>query len=130
VSERRTLLVAYIRTAVASVLGFHAVAPIDTRQALSTLGIDSLMAVDLKNRLEFSIGCALRPTLVFDYPTVEAIADYLLHQVLYVEDTQEARPQWHDGETRFSGVQATQLEELPEAEAEAMLLDELDKLNY
>ena len=130
VSERRTLLVAHIRTAVASVLGFHAVAPIDTRQALSTLGIDSLMAVDLKNRLEFSVGCALRPTLVFDYPTVDAIADYLLHQVLYVEDTQEARPQRHDGATRFSGVQATKLEELPEAEAEAMLLDELDKLNY
>ncbi len=41
------------------------------------MGIDSLMAVELKNLLESSLGHTLRATLLFDYPTVEAIVDYL-----------------------------------------------------
>ena len=32
---------------------------------------DSLMAVELRGRFEQSLGCALRPTLLFDYPTIE-----------------------------------------------------------
>ena len=41
------------------------------------LGMDSLMAVELQRRLEHSMGCSLRSTLMFDYPTVESLAAYL-----------------------------------------------------
>ena len=50
---------------------------IESRQRLFDMGIDSLMAVELKNLLESSLGQTLSATLLFDYPTVEAIADYL-----------------------------------------------------
>ena len=39
------------------------------------------MRVELRNRLAQATGVRLEPTLVFDYPTPEAIAGYLLGQL-------------------------------------------------
>ncbi|MCC5670510.1 acyl carrier protein [Nostoc sp. CHAB 5784] len=44
--------------------------------------MDSLMAVELKNRLESTLSCSLPATLVFDYPTIEALVDYLLKDAI------------------------------------------------
>jgi hypothetical protein len=41
-------------------------------------GLDSLGAVELRNSLEASLGLTLPGTLVFDYPTVDALSDYVL----------------------------------------------------
>ena len=41
------------------------------------LGMDSLRASELRNRLQTSLDCTLPPTLVFKYPTVEALVDHL-----------------------------------------------------
>jgi len=50
---------------------------IDVRKGLFDLGMDSLMSVELKSRLEATTGCALPATLTFKYPTVVALADFL-----------------------------------------------------
>jgi hypothetical protein len=44
--------------------------------------MDSLMAVDLKTRLETSVGQRLASTLTFNHPTVSALTAYLADQVL------------------------------------------------
>ena len=44
--------------------------------------MDSLMAVELKGRLERSLNVSLPPTLTFNYPTIEALANYLLSDAL------------------------------------------------
>ena len=69
---------------VARVLGPATPASIGERQPLSELGLDSLMAVELRNLLGACLGLeqALPATLVFDYPTVEALAGYLAKTVL------------------------------------------------
>jgi hypothetical protein len=46
------------------------------------MGMDSLMAVELKARLERSLGVPLPSTLTFNYPTIKALVDYLLSDVL------------------------------------------------
>ncbi|NEQ16744.1 MAG: type I polyketide synthase, partial [Moorea sp. SIO3E2] len=51
-------------------------------QRLIDLGLDSLMAVQLRNHLQSSVGCSLRSTLLFDYPTIEAMVDYLSQELL------------------------------------------------
>jgi acyl carrier protein len=50
---------------------------IDNRTPLSTLGLDSLMALELRNRLEASLGVTLSATLVWNYPTIGEMAPFL-----------------------------------------------------
>lgn len=80
--QRRLRLFDYVRSQVAATLGMAAPEQLEPRQRLFDLGIDSLMAVELKNRLESGLGISLRSTLVFDYPTVEALMNHLTENAL------------------------------------------------
>jgi myxalamid-type polyketide synthase MxaB len=87
-TDPRALLAAHVRTVVGKVLGKQDVADMDERSRLFDLGLESLMAVELRGRFEQSIGCALRPTLLFDYPTIEALVEHLAGKF----EEQRARP--------------------------------------
>jgi myxalamid-type polyketide synthase MxaB len=84
--QRFTLLTDYLRSEIASVLGLNSGVQIDMRSRLFEFGLDSLMAVELKNKLQAGLGCSLRSTLLFDYPTLEALIPYLLYEVLQLVD--------------------------------------------
>ncbi|WP_437758348.1 SDR family NAD(P)-dependent oxidoreductase [Sorangium sp. So ce1389] len=73
---RRTEIDARVRGHVAQVLGLSS-SSVDAARPLQELGFDSLMAVELRNRLAAELGQALPATLVFDYPTADRLADYL-----------------------------------------------------
>jgi len=81
-AERHARLADYVRSQVAATLGMASLDSIEPRQRLFDIGIDSLMAVELKNRLESGLAVSLRSTLVFDYPTVEALVSHLSQEVL------------------------------------------------
>jgi pimaricinolide synthase PimS1 len=55
----------------------------DPQQGFSTLGMDSLMAVDLRNRMWSALGprVPLPPTLFFDFPNFDALADHLVAHI-------------------------------------------------
>ena len=82
-TRQRALLIEYVQERAAAVLGADA-AHLDARRPLNELGLDSLTAVELRNLLGRGLDLkrALPATLVFDYPTVEAISDYLARDVL------------------------------------------------
>ena len=84
--ERRALLRDYVRAKVAETLRRQSARQLPDDQGLFDLGIDSLMAVELKNRFEKDLARPLRPTLVFDYPTVEAITGYLAREISLAEE--------------------------------------------
>jgi NAD(P)-dependent dehydrogenase (short-subunit alcohol dehydrogenase family)/acyl carrier protein len=75
--ERHGALLDYLRSQVAATLGMASPEQLEPRQRLFDIGMDSLMAVELKNRLESGLGMSLRSTLVFDYPTLEALMTHL-----------------------------------------------------
>jgi aryl carrier-like protein len=78
-TRRREMLLAFVAEQVARVLAAPSAAAIDSRQPLNELGLDSLMAVELRNRLGRGLGLArsLPATLVFDHPTLEALSSFL-----------------------------------------------------
>jgi NADPH:quinone reductase-like Zn-dependent oxidoreductase/acyl carrier protein len=64
------------------ILGFAAHRHIEPKQPLQELGLDSLMAVEFRNALATSLGQPLPSTLLFNYPAIEDIAQYVAAEVL------------------------------------------------
>ena len=74
--NRREALVAYVRGESARVLALDA-EQVDVAKGLFDMGMDSLMSVELKARLEKGTGRRLPTTLTFNYPSVGALAEFL-----------------------------------------------------
>jgi acyl carrier protein len=79
--EREALVLAVVREQAAAVLGHPSADAVDPKANFKDLGFDSLGAVELRNRLAEASGVRLDATLVFDYPTPEAVAAYLQGKV-------------------------------------------------
>ncbi len=76
-AEREEIVVAFVATHAAAILGHASMAAIDPDAAFKDLGFDSLSAVELRNRLIEATGLPLPSTLIFDYPTTAAAASLL-----------------------------------------------------
>jgi acyl transferase domain-containing protein/SAM-dependent methyltransferase/acyl carrier protein len=122
--EREELLVGFVRRQVIKVLRIDPSHVLDRKHRLMDLGVDSLMAVELRNLLTNGLGLArkLPATLMFDYPTVEAIARYLEREMFDGEKpaTPQPRPETQPA------LSAGEIEQLSEEEVEALLLKKLD----
>ena len=88
-SEHAAIVQQLVLTHVAAVLGHASPAAIDPQRPFKELGIDSLGATELRNRLGHATGLKLPTTLAFDHPTPAAVAQHL-HQQADGDDTTEA----------------------------------------
>ena len=79
-SERVSILCDVVRAEVMRVLRLDPASPPSRQDRLMELGMDSLMAVQLRNSLNRTLGLekGLPSTLIFDHPTIEAIAHFVL----------------------------------------------------
>jgi NADPH:quinone reductase-like Zn-dependent oxidoreductase/SAM-dependent methyltransferase/aryl carrier-like protein len=78
--QREEMLRTYLREQVARVLGASP-AKLDVDQPLNELGLDSLMAVELRNRVEVDLGTAVPVTLLLQRPSLARLAKQLLEQL-------------------------------------------------
>jgi myxalamid-type polyketide synthase MxaC len=85
--QRRQLLLAHVRAEAETVLGWPQGEHIRPTQGFFDLGMDSLQANELRNRLQASLGCALPSTLTFRFPTAAELADHLARDVFGTRGT-------------------------------------------
>lgn len=91
-SRQRPIMAAFVRDMALRALGADPAKPVDPRTPLGDLGLDSLLAVELRNKLGKALDLALPSTLLFDYPSIETLTDYLLAAVLPEERPAEKPP--------------------------------------
>jgi myxalamid-type polyketide synthase MxaE and MxaD len=88
--ERRPRLAAYLQGAVGQVLRLSP-SRVGLTVALGSLGLDSLMALELRNRLEAGLEISLPATFAWNYPTIREMLPYLAGRMnLALEDTPPA----------------------------------------
>ncbi len=80
--DPRSALVEHLRTLVGRVLRLRP-ERIDTCAPLGGLGLDSLTALELRNRIEADLGVALSPTVTWSYPDLDALAGHLAESLSF-----------------------------------------------
>jgi acyl transferase domain-containing protein/NAD(P)-dependent dehydrogenase (short-subunit alcohol dehydrogenase family)/acyl carrier protein len=83
-NKRWNFVMTQVRGYAVKVLGTDQSKLIEPQQPLNELGLDSLMAVELRNALGAAVGRALPATLLFKYPSLQALTDYLAYDVLAI----------------------------------------------
>ncbi len=125
-SKRWGLLHLFVREQTVKVLGVDSSRSISLQQPLTELGLDSLMAVELRNALGKSIAQTLPATLLFDHPTIEALVNHLGKNVLALEFSGNGEEDSHreNGKAAIAEKEA-KLDELSEEEMAALLEERL-----
>ncbi|MFJ2116623.1 acyl carrier protein, partial [Streptomyces sp. NPDC087850] len=92
-SEVRGVLTDLVRSHAATVLGHTTPDALPLDGGFLDNGFDSLTAVDLRNRLNTATGLRLPPTLVFDYPTPNSLAQHIGEEILSQDG--EGETEWN-----------------------------------
>ncbi len=108
----------------------------DPRRTLNEVGFDSLTAVEFCNRVSRSIGQRLNPTVLFDYPTLEGLAGYVLRELLGLELAAESPAgagTLNSGSAESAVQEAAKVlddvETMSDAEMDALVTAQLGKLD-
>ncbi|QKW05279.1 SDR family NAD(P)-dependent oxidoreductase [Streptomyces sp. NA04227] len=142
--RRKAVLVRHCTEQVASVLSLD-VSRIDTAVPLNSLGFDSLMSLELRKRLEALLQIELPATVVWRFPTIDALVPFLAEcmeipleagppesgPLAEAVDGPDADPTRTGGSlpaTASESASASELDQLPDAEIEALLLAKLTEI--
>lgn len=125
-TQRLEVLMSHLQQELAGVLGLTGKLS-DRHQGFFEMGMDSLMAVELKNRLEVDLGCSLPGTLVFEAPTLQDLGRYLAYQVLEWPEAAAENPSGSEPEADTAAAMEA-VAQLSEEEVAASISDRLSRL--
>jgi len=122
-NKRKALLVSHLQDQVATVLGMIST-PSAQESGFAEMGMDSMMTIELKNRLETSLQVSLPATVAFEYPTIETLSDYTLHEMFKNEEVENK----FDIDARSDGSNVEDFTLIKELDNEPDTLEGVDAL--
>ena len=125
-AERKRQLLRFIQVEVAGVLGLGAQLP-DPEQGFFEMGMDSLLSLEFKTRLETALARSLPVTLVFDHPTSESLTAFLVNEISGQADGTPSASRTVERDD--ASLLVAEIAQLSDAEAEALLLQKLEMTN-
>jgi acyl transferase domain-containing protein/NADPH:quinone reductase-like Zn-dependent oxidoreductase/acyl carrier protein len=117
-AQRRALLEVRVEERVRTILSLPAAQPIDAARPLHEYGLDSLLAIELRNAISLDLGVKLSSTVLFDYPTMGGLTDWLFRDVLKQGSVSEAKD--HEPSRPAAGSVFEDVAELTEDEVELL----------
>ncbi|MGK7875119.1 MAG: SDR family NAD(P)-dependent oxidoreductase [Xenococcaceae cyanobacterium] len=122
--EREEILQVHLRSLVAKILGLSSSQLPDLNIGFVEIGIDSLMALELKNKLEVQLGTSLPATIAIEYPTIEKLSEYISKEVMGWKSVER------DESKTAKVTEQTNLQALSDEEAQAKLMSTLSSMGY
>jgi acyl transferase domain-containing protein len=120
---RSDLVFEHIRQRLIQVLRLDLSQPVDFQKGLTEIGMDSLMAVELRNLLQSDFNKPIPVSAMFECPTLRALADFIIAE-FFADGPQPVE------EPRQQTAADKALAEMSEDEAEISLLDELNRRGF
>jgi len=131
-AKQHSLIIDLIREEARHILGFDSISSIKPQDVLQELGFDSLMSVQLRNALSNKMDINLPTTLLFDYPSVDAMATYIIGQII-PEDTSDFSAEHQETQTEIFPenddieLSTSDLANMSDEDVEELLKEELRK---
>ncbi|MEM9271361.1 MAG: type I polyketide synthase [Cyanobacteria bacterium P01_F01_bin.143] len=124
--ERQNILRIHLQQQIQKILGLNNSQVLGTTQGFVDMGMDSLMAVELNNRLQAQLDTNLPATLAIEYPTIEKLSKHLAEEVMGWKPEVEM-------EDKLLSVEEDKLSDLTnlsDEEAQARLANTLSNMGY
>lgn len=122
--QRKELLYTVVREQIKNILQYDSIDEVGINQSFSDMGVDSLIAIRFRDDLSKFLSISLPSTIVFDYPSIEVLVNYLNDEVFKELDSDTIK-----SEQSGPGPQSDDdISEISEEQAEDELLKELEAL--
>lgn len=125
--ERRKNLLDFVLLTVARVLRIASGQGFKEKSRLMDLGMDSLMAVELRNRLAKALALQdrLPVSLIYDYPTPASIASFLEQELIDIGHWKNIKEPPAKDTSSTIGTSVEEIAELSDEQVEVMLMERL-----
>ncbi|MCP4262402.1 MAG: SDR family NAD(P)-dependent oxidoreductase [Planctomycetes bacterium] len=114
--EKHTILLNFVTETAQQAIGIDTSNIMDTNKPLMDLGMDSLMAVEIRNSLGKGLDTSLPVSLLFNYPTVNEITMYLEQKIIKSNEEHSGTAQSDEGFSYLDSLNQNDLEELINSE--------------
>ncbi|NVJ12702.1 type I polyketide synthase [Myxococcus sp. AM010] len=121
-NRKLELLRQHVAGQVSATLGMPASERLSGNERLFELGVDSLLAIEIKNRLASSLGRGLRSTLIFDFPTVNGLVAHLTEELGLGTEVQKKQ----EASREAQGALSAEIQGLSEQELTSLIDQELE----
>jgi len=129
--RQRSLLEQHLQEQIGQVLRLPA-SEVDIYIPLTNMGMDSLTALEMRNKLEAALGLKLSATMLWNYPTVATLTPYLVERVnadYRSAEAPEAEPNGGAADADDLDLVLAEVEQLSEDEVDELVLTEGTELS-